>query len=907
MWLWWCLPLAWLAGLWLQLQQAELSALMAYQRVLAVSVLSVPLGLAVRRMAWARRVPQLVFRCVYALAVAGVAWSTTGWRANSLLDEQVPAAWQGRDVQALVRLQGLPRKVPDGVLMDATVLAWPGASPDQVLPELISLSLPAHMEGVVPEAGQQWRLTMRLHAPYGQANPAGFDATLGYFERGVRAMGRLSAGHAPQLVKLNPTYFWQGLIDRWRQAIRERIFATVDDTRLAGVLAGLAIGDQSAIDQEDWALFRDTGVAHIVSISGGHITMLGWVVASLVRFFWPMWQRGVHWWPAPDLARWMAVLVCAFYALLAGWGLPAQRTVWMLLIIAFLRGRGVMWPWPMVLLLSAAMLTALDPWGLLQVGFWLSYVAVGVLMSTGFMGVVDPFEVRTGKAVEPGAPEAAAQPAWLLRACQSAGHVAWQGFVSLLQTQWRISMALAPLSLVCFQQVSLVGLVANLWAIPVFTIVVTPLAMLGALASPLWLASAAVVELAHQGLQAMSHWPMATMQAPALPWWVGVPAVLAAWALAVSGLPWRWRLVGGPFLLAMFWLPTRWWLIEPPPVGQFQLLAADIGQGTSVLIRTAHHALLFDTGPRIGTATDAGERTLIPLLRSLAVERLDALMISHEDTDHVGGAPSIMRHMPVSSMISSLADAHPLLKEVDAHGRSPLKQACMAGQTWMWDGVRFEVLHPTADDYARREAQPDKMQPNAMSCVLRVSEPGRSSATALITGDIGVVQEAAIIERARAQEASPQALHAAVLLAAHHGSDTSSSEAFLRAVAPEMVVIQSGARNAYGHPSAAVLARLQSLRLHWQATPACGAYVWRSHGHGDGGGGDATTGQGGSAPASARGQCWRASHPRYWDESGRNWLASPMASLTRKARKPKRKTDESPRQPRALGAAALAP
>jgi competence protein ComEC len=842
--------LAWLSGIAWQTGEPDLWPLAAYEGGVAAALCLLCAGWGLRRVAYAGAM--VAMGAIMLMAVALLAWSSTGWRASRLMREHVPVSWLTRYVPVDVQVEGLPQAITGGVMLDARVLAWP-AEPAQALPKADACCLPTHLslrlnmlEDAMPWAGQQWRLMVKLHPPDGLSNPGGYDATLAYAERGVRAVGHTPGkGRAPVLLSEQAQRPWQGVIDRWRQRIRTVIFTHVPDKRAAGVLAGLSVGDQSAIEREDWDVFRRTGVAHLVSISGTHIAMFGWLAAALARRLWARWPAGVHTWPASDVALWAAVLGSGLYALLAGWGVPAQRTVWMMLIMAVLRSGGRQWPRPLTWLASAVCITVLDPWALRQVGFWLSYVAVGVLMSSGMVSWPVPGEAADAvdAAVDAqGGHADATPPASLLRAMP--GRL-WSSFKEMLRTQTMVTLALTPLSLVCFQQTSLVSLLANLFAIPVFTAGITPLAMLGTLWPPCWDAAVWLLQLTMRALQALSAWPMATTTAASLPMWAAALAVMAGLAQAWSA-PWRWRLLALPCVLPLLYLPQAMRLVSAPGPGAFQVLAADVGQGTAVLVRTAGHTLLFDTGPRIGEL-NAGDRTLLPLMRALGIDHIDTLMISHQDTDHVGGAPAIVNGMPVTQLLTSLAADHPLRHQAGVNGQPVPHQACLAGQQWLWEGVRFDVLQPTPYEYAHR----DNDDHNAMSCVLRVSTvrpPGRS---VLITADIEADQEAALLQRSRDQ------LQSDVLIVPHHGSQTSSTKAFLRAVSPMQSVIQVGRRNAYKHPSRPVLARYDEMGLPWQATPDCGAYVWNS---------DEQTPMSMPKQAGPRlGHCWRHEHHAYWD------------------------------------------
>jgi competence protein ComEC len=371
-------------------------------------------------------------------------------------------------------------------------------------------------------------------------------------------------------------------------------------------------------------------------------------------------------------------------------------------------------------------------------------------------------------------------------------------FYQIAREQGVITLALTPLTLLLFGQVSLVGLVANALAIPWVTLVVTPLAMLGVLAPPLWdVAAWAIAGLAWY-LHLLAALPFASVSIAQAPVWAGAVGVLGGLLLAMP-LPKSLRALGLPLML-----PVLLWQAPRPAEGQFELLAADVGQGNAVMVRTATHALLYDAGPRFSRDSDAGHRVLVPLLRALDVP-LDLLVLSHRDSDHVGGAPAVLAMQPQAALLSSIEDGHEL------QALRPAKR-CVAGQRWRWDGVDFEVLHPQADDYTAGSKS------NALSCTLRITS---ATSSALLVGDIEQPQEARLL-------ATGAPLKADVLLVPHHGSKTSSSAAFLDAVQPQIALLQAGYRNRYGHPAVPVLQRYAERHIRVVDSPHCGAATWQS-------------------------------------------------------------------------------
>jgi competence protein ComEC len=356
-----------------------------------------------------------------------------------------------------------------------------------------------------------------------------------------------------------------------------------------------------------------------------------------------------------------------------------------------------------------------------------------------------------------------------------------------LQVQWAITIGLAPAALFLFSQFSIVGPLANAIAIPAVSAVITPLALAAAVLpwdAPLELA-AWLMQWLLQFLEWCASLPAAVWQQHVPPLWCVLLALAGVlWLLAPRGVP--WRATGLALMLPAVALPA------PSPVpGTAWVTTLDVGQGLAVLVRTANRALLYDAGPAFGIEADSGERIIAPYLRAAGVERLDAMIVSHNDTDHSGGAASVLENFEVAQMLSSLPAGHPLL------GLAPGAQRCAAGQAWTWDGVRFEVLHP-------ENAAAKARKTNDLSCVLKVSAGARSM---LLTGDIEKPAEAQLLARA------PDALRADVLLVPHHGSRTSSSDAFLAAVRPSVAVVPVGYRNRFGHPNAEVLARLAPFRL----------------------------------------------------------------------------------------------
>jgi competence protein ComEC len=798
--------LGWIAGTALQLQQAQLWTAGMYWVLGAAAVWAGALAhfWRWRLMAggWLQGTAWCVLSCTLAFALAGA-------RASHYAQTVLNPALEGRTLQVVGIVANLPQRTEDsarfrfevesaresdGTLVELPpqlLLGWYGnrlnAYGGQSNSDDKVQAPPADLR-----PGDRWQLAVRLKAPHGHINPHGFDYELWLWEQGLQATGYVRNGArdaAPQWLGRT----WAHPVELLRQRVRSAIDARVADRAMAGIVAALLVGDQAAIERADWDVFRATGVAHLMAISGLHITGLAWLAALCVGL---LWRRSDVWWPRQPWSLWLpapiaasagAALVALAYAVFTGWGVPAQRTVWMLGVVTLLRLYGLRWPLMQVWLTVCAVVLALDPLALMQAGFWLSFVAVGVLFASGSHAPIEVPAEHRGQSDERGSKRVGRMAA-----------SAWACAQRMWREQWLMSVCLAPLTLLLFHQVSVVGLFANLLAVPWVTLVVTPLCMLGLVLPFAWSVAADALQLLVWLLKACAGVSWAQWSAPAAPLWAGVAAMvgMGTWAMRVP----IWLRCFGVALV----LPVLSWQTPRPVNGTFELVATDMGQGHAVLVRTATHSLLYDTGPRYSAETDAGQRVLVPLLRALG-ERLDRIVISHQDSDHSGGAPAVMAMQPQADVLTSVAAEHPLRQL--GH-----MQRCERGQSWVWDGVQFEVLHPSAAEYER------KLKPNALSCVLRVSA---ANATALLAGDIEAAQEQSLLQ-------SSQALQADWLLVPHHGSATSSTQAFLEAVDPRVAIVQAGYRNRFGHPRPDVLRRYSDLGVLVVQTPRCGASTWRS-------------------------------------------------------------------------------
>lgn len=707
--------------------------------------------------------------------------------AHVRLADALPAQWEGRDVELTGVVAELPQPGERSVRARFDVEAV--HTPLARVPRHISLTWYREAGRPLPDlhAGQRWRLTARLRRPHGTANPHGFDSEVWLLERRLRAVGYVRPAAAPVLLAamVHRPGYW---IERVREQIRARIGRALPDDPAAGILVALAIGDQPAIATGQWSVFTRTGVNHLMSISGLHITMVSGLVFAVVAWGWRRIPRAALHLPAHKAAALAGLSAALLYALLSGFGVPAQRTVTMLAVVvaALLLGRAT--STAAVLTTALFVVLLLDPWAVLSAGFWLSFGAVALILYVG-----------RGRLQRSG---------WLL---------AWA------RVQWAVTLGLIPLLLVLFQQVSIVSPLANAVAIPLVSLGVVPLTLLG-LAVPtdlLLVLAGRLMGACYWFLHQLSALPEAVWQQAAPPGWtVPVALIGVLWLLAPRGYPARWL---GAVALA----PLLSVNAPRPEPGELWLDVLDVGQGLAAVVRTANHTLLYDTGPAFSDDADSGSRIVLPYLRGEGVRRLDAVIISHDDSDHSGGALSVLQALPVAWVASSLDPGHPQL------GPALRRMRCFAGQHWEWDGVRFDMLHPAWDGYNSRTARD-----NDRSCVLRVTAAGGS---ALLTADIEQRSELQLLARASGP------FGAEVLLVPHHGSATSSSHAFLSQTRPRIALVPVGHRNQFGHPADAVLARYAQLGATVHRTDRDGALLLRVR-------------------ETISVQTWRAQRRRYWQE-----------------------------------------
>lgn len=676
-------------------------------------------------------------RATWLLALVVFAFAWTHWHVARVLEARLPAQLEGTTVRVTGRIADLPIVEPRRVRFHLRVDDHP-SNPPALRDGLLRLAWYARADAqeAVPRAGSRWSFDVRLRAPRGLRNPGWLDAERHALAQRLVAIGYVRDGPDAHVERAPATG-----IDAWRERMSTRIEDAVASPTARFVRA-LALGDTRGLDDADWAILRATGLTHLIAISGFHVGLVAGFFALAASLAWRIVAPLARQCPRPFAMAMAAVAGAVLYTAVAGFALPTVRTTLMIAVVALARCARRPLSVAASLALAVVAMLVLDPLSLLGAGFWLSVGGVACLA-----------------------------------ACLPRNDApTWRMFV---QAQAVATIGLFPLTVAWFGQASFAGPFANLVAVPWWSLVVVPLALLGTGLDALfanagaraWRAAALAFDATWPAFASIGESDFAFRWIPETRWFALPMAMLgAAWLLLPRGVP-------GKPLAALLWLPLVWPSRALPQHGSFRMDVLDVGPGLSVLVRTQSHAVLFDMGPAVHSGYDAGERAVVPALRALGVQRLDLAIASHADSDHAGGWDAVHRELPVR--LSHAPPGSP----TNATAR------CIAGRAWHHDGVAFRYLHPTPHfPYLGNEA----------GCVLRIE--GRHGA-ALLTGDIGEVVERTLVR------ADPQAVRADVVLIPHHGSEGSSDPAFLQAVDARFALVSAGAGNRFGHPRPGIVER----------------------------------------------------------------------------------------------------
>jgi competence protein ComEC len=612
------------------------------------------------------------------------------------------------------------------------------------------------------QKGELWQLAIRLKRPRAFWTPGSFDYQAELFQQNVQAVGYIVDRVSPRLVEAASFYYF---IDHLREKLAHHIKKSLQGYPLVGLISALTTGVRYEISDEQWQVMRRTGTNHLFAISGLHLAFISTIIYSITRFIYCRIPYAVLMVPASQIAAGLTALFAIFYAVLSGFALPVQRALVMLLVFlwASLFRRNITSGHAFYCALLIILVYA--PFSVLSASFWLSFMAVAFIL------------YRIVARLKPAN--------------------AWQAWG---QMQFGLSLGLIPFSLLFFHQIACLSFVANSIAIPVVGFIILPMALAGSLmtfiipvgGNALLQLSERLLELIWQLLNYLATLQWTQYSASiATPWLLLTSFLGLLLLLAPQGIPSR-------FLSLFYLLPLFLWKAEGPKSGEIWFSLLDVGQGLATVIRTQHHNLVYDTGP--SRAIDTGRAVLLPFLQELDIKKLDMLMVSHADNDHIGGSYSLLQQLPVDQIVSS----------------SPEKflphraKFCQEKTSWQWDEVTFEVLYPAANQV---------YSGNNSSCVLKVSNQKHSI---LLTGDIEKEGEAYLVNQVADRLAST------ILIVPHHGSKTSSSIEFLNKVRPAIALFPTGYHNQFKFPHKVVLNRYKRLKSIIYDTAMDGAISLKS-------------------------------------------------------------------------------
>ncbi|WP_205758717.1 DNA internalization-related competence protein ComEC/Rec2 [Lysobacter sp. HDW10] len=694
------------------------------------------------------------------LSAVFVGWGLASLHVTAMQAAWMPAAMEGKSIHVKGQVQDLPQQ-EEGRRSFLFRVDDTGA-PQALRGRVIRLGWYAKPRQSLPvvHAGTRWSFQVKLKRPHGYRNPGSLDSERTAFTQRIVATGTIVRGSSLDAVGEGTGV--NGVRDALGLSIAQ---SNAPATRF---IRALAVGDTRGIEDDDWRVLRANGLTHLIAISGAHVAMAALVGVCFAAAVWWLcpWLGGFL--PRKIAAPAAGACVAIAYTLLAGGEVPTVRTLlmmWCMTGALLLRRRfGV----AQALSASAISLALIDPFNLLRPGFWLSFLGV----------------------------------AWLAWCLQGVKH----GKVKeMLSAQMIATIGLLPLCILFFGQTSWIAPFANLVAVPLWGLVIVPLSIAGVVCAPvsaglsqvLWSIAAWLFDCAWPLFQHMASWPGAEITlAEASPWALAFALLGAFWLLMPRGMPLR-------LLSTALWLPLLAPAVPRPVDSGMIVTFLDVGQGLSILVQTRHHTLLYDAGPKAQTqfgrdaktqeGFDAGEKVVVPALAALGIRQLDMLMLSHGDADHAGGAAAVVKAMRP--------------KQVQAPFETPIAHdaECKRGDRWRWDGIQFEVLAPAPNmPYAG----------NGSSCVLKVTSP---HGTVLLTGDVEAEGEHGMLAENR------NALRADVVSMPHHGSKTSSTFPFVRAVGARFAVASSGYRNKFKHPREQVWQRWLDAGTLALNTPASGA------------------------------------------------------------------------------------
>ena len=587
--------------------------------------------------------------------------------ANFRLLDKLPEHLQGESIPVEGKVIGLPQYDERKVRFDFVI-----SKPKVNFPNKIRISWYFPKRQI--KAGQHWKFNVKLKRPHGRFNPGGFDYERWLFMQNIGATGYVRNKPPAKLIATDQV--WQN-IDVLRQIVSDKLLELANHTENIAVIKALTLGERNDISNKQWEIYRNTGTAHLLAISGLHIGL----ISGLVYFLILKLAIKLELVSPQTFAAIFAIIIAIFYSAMAGFSLPTQRTLLMLTTtMAAITWQRNIKPLNTLALTIMAVLI-LDPLAVLSASFWLSFSAVALIIYC--------LAGRLGKS----------------------GY--WK---SAIKIHWSMAIGLAPLLLYYFNQVSIISPIANLVTVPVVSLLIVPACLLAVLllfispqlAELLFVIINKLLQGLNYLLSLMSDIPYASVPTMTLPYYVIALSLIGVFVILLpKGMPARW--LGFVLLLPLLNVDAK----KTDP-GDISLTVLDVDQGLSAVIETSNHVLIYDTGAKYSDKFDMGDAVVIPFLKRKGINTVDTLLISHADNDHIGGAESVLEQLPVVKTITSAPEM------LDKY--TPI--LCQAGQFWTWDQVEFEVLSPGTHAF---------MTENNNSCVLKVSS---KSGSLLLTGDI---------------------------------------------------------------------------------------------------------------------------------------------------------------------------
>ncbi|MFK5914584.1 MAG: DNA internalization-related competence protein ComEC/Rec2 [Woeseiaceae bacterium] len=702
------------------------------------------------------------------LFIIGFLWALL--RAHWVLDVALPNDLQGKDLLIIGVVASIPNQTPRKRRFEFDIETLQVDGVPRTFSSKVRLSWykrgKRNKQISSLKAGQRWQFWVRLKQPHGFMNLGGFDYEGWLYSKKIRATGYVRINYKKkQFAQLLDKTVTGYKIQSVRQDLYDKLKKQNHKNDFSGIITALAIGERSGISPNQWQVFRATGTSHLVAISGLHIGLLATFIFFITRRIWPYLGPLALKLAAPRAAALSAIAIAALYAALSGFAVPSQRALIMLCVVML----SLFWRQKIqssqVLSFALLLVLIIDPIAVISPGFWLSFSAVAIIS----FSALGRLSINTIKS-------------------------SWHSLTEVGRIQWRISLGLIPLLIFLFQQASVVSPLANIFAIPVVSILVVPLVLVASVIMSLLPEVAGVLfSLSEIVLNAL-WWFLNGLADRNFSEWFAIKPSLFALILASMGLLLLISPKGWPvkFMGVFMILPLFWPKLDHINEAEAEITLLDVGQGLAVVVQTQNHTLLFDTGPRFSQSFDTGAAVIVPFLRQKGISELDMLVVSHKDNDHSGGLASIQQSIKIKKLISS----YPL------EGAS----ACVNGQTWKWDKVVFRILNPKQGLKVKKR--------NNRSCVLKVSVADES---VLLSADIEKKTEKHLVLE------QPGMLKSTYLIAPHHGSKTSSSAVFLEAVQPAMIMIPVGYRNRYKMPHKSVIKRYQTNAIKYYQTYKTGA------------------------------------------------------------------------------------